>query len=55
MLIKKVVKKGSSKYILMPNDILEMLNLCLGDEVAINVENGKIVITPITKEINKMG
>ena len=50
MLIKKVVKKGSSKYILMPNDILEMLNLDSGDEVALTVENGKIVITPLNKE-----
>ncbi|RPJ79844.1 MAG: hypothetical protein EHM20_00195 [Alphaproteobacteria bacterium] len=52
MLIKKIVKRGTSNFILLPSDIMDMLNLTLGDEVSINVENGKIILTPIEKNVN---
>ncbi len=50
MLTKKIVRKGTSNYVLMPKDILDMLNLKEGDNVFINVI-GKDIIISSTKKI----
>ena len=44
MLEKIIVKKGNSSYVLIPKDLMDMLNIRLGDKVTINVENGAIII-----------
>jgi antitoxin component of MazEF toxin-antitoxin module len=49
MLIKKIVKRGSSKFVLLPKDLLDMLNLELDDFVYLEVKEKSIVITPLKK------
>lgn len=52
MLTKKIVKRGSSNFVLLPADIMKIVNLELGDKVYIEVENGKIILTPVDKDAN---
>jgi antitoxin component of MazEF toxin-antitoxin module len=49
MLIKKIVKRGDSSYVLMPKDILDMLHLSIGDSVHLTVKDNKIIVSPIKK------
>lgn len=50
MLIKEIVKRGTSNYILMPKDLMDILNLELGDKVELTIENKNIIVSPIKKE-----
>jgi len=49
MLIKKIVKRGDSHYILISKDIMDLLNLNLNDEIEIKVDKDSIIIIPIKK------
>lgn len=51
MLTKKIVRKGTSNYILMPKDILDMLNLKEGDNVFIKVIEQDIIISSIKENM----
>lgn len=53
MLKKKIARKGSSDFVLIPKTFLENLNLTSGDEINIKLDNGKIVISPINKSDEK--
>lgn len=50
MLIKSIVKKGNSNFILISKDYLDNLNLKTGDKVSVKLENDKIVIYPIKNQ-----
>lgn len=49
MLIKQIVKRGNSNFVLLPKDLLDMLNLKLDDFVYLEVKEKSIVITPLKK------
>lgn len=49
MLKKKIVKRGDSCFILIPKDLMSMLNLRLGDEVVFDIEEKKIIIKKAEK------
>lgn len=44
MLVKKLVQKGTSAYVLIPADFLKMLDLKLGDSVKLEIQEKKIII-----------
>jgi len=50
MLTKKIVKRGDSHFILIPKNLLDMIELKLGDKVEMIIEGRKIIISPIEKE-----
>ncbi len=50
LLKKKIVKKGTSNYVLIPKDFLDMFNVKLGDYVFLKVDNNTIIIEPEKKE-----
>jgi antitoxin component of MazEF toxin-antitoxin module len=50
MLIKKVVKRGDSNFILLPKDFLDMLNLKTGDDMSMLISDNKIILIPVKKE-----
>jgi len=52
MLIKTVVKRGNSNYILMDQTLLDIANLETGAKVSVTFEDGKIILTPIEKNVN---
>lgn len=53
MLIKKIVKRGSSNFVLLPKDLLDMLDLKLDDFVCLEVKENSIVIKPMIKNNEK--
>jgi antitoxin component of MazEF toxin-antitoxin module len=56
MLIKKISPWGTGSQCLpVPKDVLDLLNLEIGDNVTIEIKEGKIIISPITtiKNTNK--
>lgn len=50
MLIKKIVKRGDSHFILISKDIMDLLNLNLNDEISIKIENNSIILIPLKKK-----
>ena len=49
MLLKKVVKRGDSHYILIPKNLMDILNISKNDKVLIDFVDGKIIIEPLIK------
>lgn len=49
MLTKKIVKKGTSAFILIPSEFLKMLDLKLGDNVSLSLNENNIIISPTKK------
>lgn len=50
MVIKKLSRVGkNSKYVLIDRNIIELLNI--KDKVTLEIENGKIILTPLKEEI----
>jgi antitoxin component of MazEF toxin-antitoxin module len=50
MLVKKIVKRGDSHFVLVPRDLMKMLNLNMGDSVKIKIEKGVIILEPLPKK-----
>ena len=47
----KIAKWGNAQGIRLPKAILNLLSLNLGDELAIDVSDDKIILSPIKKEL----
>ena len=47
----KVSKWGNSQGIRVPKDIMENLHLNIGDDVNITIEDNKVILEPIKKNI----
>ncbi|OCL82132.1 AbrB/MazE/SpoVT family DNA-binding domain-containing protein [Arcobacter porcinus] len=47
----KISKWGNSQGLRMPKDIMETLELKVGDDVRITLTDGKVIIEPIKKDI----
>lgn len=47
----KISRWGNSQGLRVPKDIMEVLHLHIGDDVDISIEEGKVIIKPIKKEI----
>lgn len=45
----KISKWGNSQGLRVPKDIMDTLNLNIGDNVDIKIENGKVIIEAIKK------
>jgi antitoxin MazE len=53
--MKEIIKKwGNSPALRLPNSVLELAHLRLGQAVNINVINGKIVIEPIVSKKTRL-
>ncbi|RXJ82106.1 AbrB/MazE/SpoVT family DNA-binding domain-containing protein [Arcobacter sp. F2176] len=46
----KISKWGNSQGLRVPKDIMDTLNLNIGDNVDIKIENGKVIIEAIKKD-----
>jgi antitoxin MazE len=46
----KISKWGNSQGLRVPKDIMDTLNLNIGDNVNIKIENGKVIIEAIKKD-----
>ncbi|WP_428025571.1 AbrB/MazE/SpoVT family DNA-binding domain-containing protein [Arcobacter sp.] len=46
----KISKWGNSQGLRVPKDIMDTLNLNIGDKVDIKIENGKVIIEAIKKD-----
>ena len=53
MLIKTIVKKGNSNFVLISKDFLDSLGIETGDKVITKLEGNKIVISPVNKPENE--
>lgn len=49
----KISKWGNSQGLRVPKDVMENLNLHVGDSINIIIEDGKAILEPIKKEIPK--
>lgn len=47
----KISKWGNSQGLRMPKDIMESLQLHVGDDVNITILDGKVILEPIKKDI----
>jgi antitoxin MazE len=47
----KISKWGNSQGLRVPKDIMDTLNLNIGDNVDIKIENGKVILEPIKSDI----
>lgn len=47
----KISKWGNSQGLRVPKDVMQTLNLHIGDDVNIIIENNKAIIEPIKKTI----
>ncbi|OCL86489.1 AbrB/MazE/SpoVT family DNA-binding domain-containing protein [Arcobacter porcinus] len=47
----KISKWGNSQGLRMPKDIMETLELKVGDDVRITLTDGKVILEPIKKDI----
>jgi len=45
-----ISKWGNSQALRVPKSIMEELNLSIGDEVKIEIDNNKIILEPIKKK-----
>lgn len=48
-MLTKLQKWGNSQGLRLPKDLLSSLHLAVGDEVEVSVEQGRIVIEPVTQ------
>lgn len=49
----KVQKWGNSQGLRFPKAILEKVDIHIGDEVTLSVENGKIIVEPVYRVRNR--
>jgi antitoxin MazE len=49
----KVQKWGNSQGLRFPKAILEKVDIQIGDEVTLSVENGKIIVEPVYRVRNR--
>ena len=49
MLTKKITQLGNSAAIVLPKDILAMMNLGIGDEVEIKMVEKTLVVKPLSE------
>ena len=47
----KISKWGNSQGLRMPKDIMESLQLHIGDNIDISIVDGKVILEPIKKDI----
>lgn len=47
----KISKWGNSQGLRVPKDVMENLHLHIGDDVNITIEDNKVILEPIKKEI----
>ncbi len=50
MLTKKVTALGNSAAIVLPKDILAMMNIGIGDEVELSMVDKSLVVKPLTEK-----
>ena len=50
-MITTIQKWGNSKAVRLPKGLLESLDLQENDKVKINVDDGRVIITPLRKKI----
>jgi putative addiction module antidote len=50
MLTKKVTQLGNSAAIVLPKDILAMMNIGIGDEVELSLVDKSLVVKPLTEK-----
>ncbi len=50
MLTKKITQLGNSAAIVLPKDILAMMNIGIGDEVELSMNEKSLVIKPISEK-----
>ena len=48
-MLTKIQKWGNSQGVRFPKTILEEVKMFIGDEVNISVEDGKIIVEPVTR------
>lgn len=44
MLERKITKNGNSKTVSIPNTLLQMLNMNVGETIIVKIEGNKIII-----------
>ena len=49
----KISKWGNSQGLRVPKDVMENLHLNIGDDVNITIEDNKVILEPVKKEIPK--
>lgn len=49
----KITKWGNSQGFRVPKDIMESLHLTIGDSLEIKIEENRVILEPIKKEIPK--
>ena len=50
MLTKKITQLGNSAAIVLPKDILAMMNIGIGDEVELSMNEKSLVVKPISEK-----
>jgi putative addiction module antidote len=50
MLTKKITQLGNSAAIVLPKDILALMNLSIGDEVELSLNDKTLLIKPLTEK-----
>jgi len=49
----KISKWGNSQGLRVPKDVMENLHLNIGDDLNITIEDNKVILEPIKKDIPK--
>jgi putative addiction module antidote len=50
MLTKKITQLGNSAAIVLPKDILALMNIGIGDEVELSLNDKTLVVKPLTEK-----
>ncbi len=53
MLTKKITQLGNSAAIVLPKDILAMMNIGIGDEVELSLVDKSLTLRPLTETARK--
>ncbi len=53
MLKKKITTLGNSAAVVLPKDILRLLDLQAGDEIEMKVEDNSIILRPVDESIRE--
>jgi len=53
MITVRIRKQGGAAVITIPSDLLKLLNVEMGEELAIDIENGALIAHPLHEKIRK--
>jgi len=53
MITVSIRKQGGAAIITIPSDLLKLLNVEMGEELAMNIEKGALVARPMHKKMQK--